>query len=73
MFCSALLCSPRYRFDPLVPKPKYFEEAYTTSHNMVRIYKVLKVSKKSKAHPFGSYPPALAPILAQKRDFKSPH
>ncbi len=62
-----------YGFDPAVPKPKNFEEVYMSPNRMVRVWKVLKVDKDSKAHPFGTYPPALAPILAQKKDFKSPH
>ena len=40
-------------------------QAYTTKNRMMRIYKVLKVSKESKQWPFGSYPPKLqkaAPI-----------
>jgi hypothetical protein len=47
----------------------YFEEAYTSKHRMVRIYKVKKVSKKSKNHPFGSYPPRLQKVLDRAVDF----
>lgn len=59
-------------------------QVYTTSNQMVRIYKVLWVSKESKAYGaegrghrawyegrplHDAYPPALAPVLARKRDF----
>jgi len=58
-----------YRFDSQVPKPKYFEEVFTTEHDMVRIYKVLDVDQESKNHPKGEYPPALAEILAEGQAF----
>ena len=52
------------------------QEVYTTSNKMMRIYKVLKVSKKSKdwrvAHGSG-YPPAIEPILAKSKAFKQIH
>ena len=37
------------RFDETIEPLELFEEAYTTKHRMVRIYKVLKVSEESKA------------------------
>merc|ERR1719421_1996279 len=61
-----------------------FKEVFTSKYNKVRIYKVLKVSKKSKkwvADPAnklcdaggwycpGQYPPALQDVLAKKKDF----
>ena len=64
---------------------KYFQEAFTSSNRMVRIYKVLRVSKKSKAYcaegrgykawyegrPLtDAYPPALQKIIAAKEDFQ---
>jgi len=76
-----------FRLDPAIPelKPDTFKEVYTSKNNMVRIYQVLKVSKKSKKYinegrgrqAFFSgqtldhaYPPALAAILAGKEDFE---
>jgi dolichyl-diphosphooligosaccharide--protein glycosyltransferase len=50
-------------------KLKYFEEVYTTTNNMVRIYKILNVSKASKIHPHGSYPPKLQKVLDKAMDF----
>merc|ERR1711998_353336 len=60
-----------YRLDPQanVNKLTYFKEAYTTKNRMVRIYKILKVSKESKEHPFGTYPPKLGKIMAKAKDF----
>eukprot|EP00756_Hemistasia_phaeocysticola_P021210 Hpha_TRINITY_DN15763_c0_g1::TRINITY_DN15763_c0_g1_i1::g.36937::m.36937/K07151/STT3; dolichyl-diphosphooligosaccharide--protein glycosyltransferase len=62
-----------------------FEDVYKSSHGLVRIYKVLNVSKESKdwvADPAnrlcdapgswycsGQYPPALQPILKESRSF----
>ena len=74
-------------FDPSVPPlpPKTFEEAYTSSHRMVRVYKIKRVSKDSKAYGkknlgyeawkkgkpgFEAYPPKLKNVLAGKRDFE---
>ena len=73
--------------DPSIPPlpPKTYEEAYTSSHRMVRIYKIKRVSKDSKAYGkknlgyeawkkgkpgFEAYPPKLKNILAGKRDFE---
>jgi hypothetical protein len=52
-----------------VTELKHFEEAYTSTNRMVRIFKVKKVSKKSKNHPFGSYPPKLSKYLEQAESF----
>ena len=51
-----------YRLDPEVPKPKYFDEVFTTEHNMVRIYKVREVDMDSRNHRLGEYPPALKEV-----------
>ena len=64
----------------------FFEHKYTSKYGKVRIYKVKKVSKKSKdwiADPknkvcdapgswycVGQYPPALQDFISQRRDFK---
>eukprot|EP00667_Euglena_gracilis_P002726 EG_transcript_2733 len=60
-----------YRLDTNagVGQLKHFAEAYTTRNRMVRIYKVLNVSRASKRHPFGTYPPALQPTLSLAKDF----
>jgi len=68
-------------FDESIEPLEFFEEAYTTEHKMVRIYKVLDVSQESKEWRAAKgvecaseecYPPALAPALALKQRFKSP-
>jgi hypothetical protein len=75
------------QFDPNVPAlpPKTFKEAYTSSHKMVRIYKVLGISKDSKKYcaenhgyiawkagvpGYDAYPPGLRDVLAGKKDFE---
>ena len=71
-----------WRFDESVPPFELFEEAYTTSNKMVRIYRVLKISEKSKEWRAAKgvecasqecYPPALAPTLALKQSFQQIH
>ena len=68
-----------YRLDPLAPKLEHFEEAFTTTNRMVRIYKVLDVSEESRAWRTGKglecareecYPPALADTLKLKQSFQ---
>jgi dolichyl-diphosphooligosaccharide--protein glycosyltransferase len=61
-----------YGLVPGVPKPQFFDEAYTTSNRMVRIYKVKNVSEESKAYcaEHHKYPPALDPVLAQSNRFE---
>jgi dolichyl-diphosphooligosaccharide---protein glycosyltransferase len=61
-----------YGIVPSVPKPQFFDEAYTTTNRMVRIYKVKNVSEESKAYcaEHHKYPPALDPILAQSNRFE---
>ena len=68
---SVLFRLHHYRLDKAhgVTHLDHFEEAYTSRNRMVRIYKVLRVSKKSKRHPFGSYPPKLQKVLDQAVDF----
>ncbi len=64
----------------------YFEHKYTSKYGKVRIFKVKKVSRKSKewvADPanrvcdapgswycVGQYPPALQSFISKRRDFK---
>jgi hypothetical protein len=65
-----------WRFDPKVHELENFKEVYTTTNKMVRIYKVLQVSKKSKdwrAEHGSGYPPAIEPILAKSKAFKQIH
>ena len=65
-----------HKYDPRVAPLEKFAEAYTTTNRMVRIYKVLGVSKKSKdwrAEHGPGYPPALEAVLAEKNDFKQIH
>jgi len=68
-----------FKYDPRVRKMQLFEEAYTSTNKMVRIYKVLQVSRKSKDWRAAQgiecsrkecYPPALQAVLQQKRSFK---
>ena len=70
------------RFDETIEPLELFEEAYTTKHRMVRIYKVLKVSEESKAWRAAKgiecaseecYPPELASTLALKESFQQIH
>jgi len=65
--------------------PKLFEEVHSTKHEMIRIYKILNVSEKSKewvADPanricdapgswycVGQYPPALNKLIAKRKNF----
>lgn len=65
--------------------PKLFQEVHTTQHGLMRVYKVMNVSKESKAwvadpknrvcdapgswYCVGQYPPALAPLIAKRRSF----
>jgi dolichyl-diphosphooligosaccharide--protein glycosyltransferase len=74
------------KFDQSVPAlPEgTFEEAYTSANRMVRIYKVLNVSKKSKEYCaenrgyqaylagkplLDAYPPALHKLVKSRQDF----
>lgn len=66
--------------------PKLFKEAYTSKNNLVRIFKVLNISKESKewnADPNnricdapgswycnGQYPPAIRPVIEKRKNFK---
>ena len=61
-----------YGLNPDVKEPLHFEEAYTTEHQMVRIFKVKDVSEESKAwiKIHHTYPPALKAVLAKKQDFQ---
>jgi dolichyl-diphosphooligosaccharide--protein glycosyltransferase len=61
-----------YGMNPSVPKPKYFEEAFTTKNAMVRIYKVKNVAQESKKFVAANhtYPPALADVLSKSNSFQ---
>merc|ERR550525_1228215 len=64
---------------------KYWKEVHTTQYGLMRVFQVLNVSKESKewiAKPenrvcdapgswycIGQYPPALAPLIAKRRNF----
>ncbi|EKX36499.1 hypothetical protein GUITHDRAFT_78856 [Guillardia theta CCMP2712] len=84
---SLIYRTVNFRLDPSIPQfpPDTFEEVFTSKNNMVRIYKVLRVSAKSKAYCsegrgykawysgkplLEAYPPGLKKILSQKQDFK---
>lgn len=77
---SLLYLLHSYRLDPDVREPLYFDEAYTSTNNMVRIYKVKDISEESKLFcadkknrnldGSGNYPPGLQSTLAQRHDFK---
>ena len=67
-----------HRYDPKAPPLTLYEEAYTTTNRMVRVFKVLQVSEESKAWRAAQgiecswqecYPEALKPVLAQKHAF----
>jgi len=75
------------KFDPNVPPlpPGTFEEVYTTSNRMMRIYRVVKPSKESKkycaenrgykawlagTHLLEAYPPQLKSVLEGREDFQ---
>ena len=71
-----------WRFDTSAAPLERFEEAYTTTNRMVRIYKVLDVDQESKAWRAAKgiecassecYPPALAPTLELKQSFRQIH
>jgi len=71
-----------HRLDPNVEPLKMFEEAYTSTHKMVRIFKVADISEESKEWRAAvgiacatkeCYPPALAPTLALKQSFQQIH
>jgi len=65
---------------------KYWKEVHTTKYGLLRVFKVLNISQESKdwvADPknrvcdapgswycVGQYPPALAPLIAKRRNFK---
>ena len=69
--------------------PNRFKFAFQSKYNKVRIFKVLKVSRKSKMwvanatnrvcdapgswYCRGQYPPALASVLAKRKSFKQVH
>jgi len=82
MAASILYRMHSYRFDPSQPALTKFEEAYTSTNRMVRIFKVLDISEESKAWRAAKgvecaseecYPPALAETLKLKQSFKQLH
>ena len=71
-----------HRFDPRAKPLTLFEEAYTTTNRMVRVFKVLDVDAESKAWRAAKgvecsrqecYPDALKPVLEQRNAFKQIH
>ena len=60
-----------WRLNPRVRPLEYFEEVYTSRHNMVRIYKVKNTSEESKEYvaKHHTYPPALQPTLSKMRAY----
>lgn len=71
-----------HRFEPDQPEFRLFEEAYTTTNRMVRIFKVLEVDQESKAWRAAKgvecasqecYPPALQETLKLKQSFQQIH
>mmetsp|Transcript_15533 Transcript_15533/g.43505 ORF Transcript_15533/g.43505 Transcript_15533/m.43505 type:complete len:118 (+) Transcript_15533:2030-2383(+) len=65
-----------WKLDPKIPPLTHFEEAYTTTNKMVRIYKVLDVSEESKTwrktHGPG-YPPQLDDVIKTAKAFQQIH
>jgi dolichyl-diphosphooligosaccharide--protein glycosyltransferase len=79
---SLLYRMHHHGIDEAVPKLTLFEEAYTTTNRMVRIFKVNDVSEESKTWRAGlgiecsskeCYPPALADTLKLKESFQQIH
>jgi dolichyl-diphosphooligosaccharide--protein glycosyltransferase len=75
------------RFDPNVEpiSPEYYQEVYTSTNRMVRVYKVMRVSKDSKRYCaenrgyqswysgkplLEAYPPGLKNVLSKREDFE---
>merc|ERR1712127_674894 len=72
--------------DDVIVNPELFEEAYTSTYNLVRIFKVLNISKESRAFAAdptnwkcdapgswyceGQYPPALAKLMDMRKAFR---
>jgi len=71
IFDSVLYKLHSFRLSESVPEVTYFEEAYTSSHNMVRIFAVKDVDEESKdfCKTHREYPPALKPIIAKAKAF----
>merc|ERR1712048_819585 len=67
---------------------KFWKEVHTTKYGLMRVFKVLNVSQESKKwiddpanrvcdapgswYCVGQYPPALAPLIAKRRNFAQP-
>lgn len=71
-----------FRYDPRVEPMTLFEEAYTSTNKMARVFKVLDVSQESKEWRAQQgidcsykecYPPGLKFVLQQKKSFKQLH
>ena len=82
MKSSILYRMHSWKFDPNEADFKHFEEAYTTTNRMVRIYKVLDVSLESKQWRAAMgvecasqecYPPGLSSTLNLKQSFEQIH
>ena len=82
MRASILWRMHAWRFDTSAEELELFEEAYTTTNRMVRIYKVRHISQESKDWRAAKgvecastecYPPALAKTLELKQSFRQIH
>ena len=82
MAASVLWRMHHHRFDPRAAPLELFEEAYTSTHRMVRVFKVLDTDAGSKAWRAAKgvecsrhecYPDALKPVLEQRNAFKQIH
>ena len=79
---SLLYRMHNHGIDPSVPQLTHFEEAYTSTNRMVRVFKVRDVSEESKqwraakgveCASMECYPPALAKTLELKESFQQIH
>ena len=72
MRASMLFQLHSYGMDPDVSEPQFFEEAYTTSNKMVRVYKIKDVDEASRTYcdEHHAYPPALDSVLGQAKAFR---
>merc|ERR1719194_93107 len=83
---SFLYRAVKHNLDPGISLDKrYWKEVHTTKYGLMRVFKVLNVSKESKdwiADPknrvcdapgswycVGQYPPALKPLIDKRRNF----
>ena len=71
MRASMLYHLHSHGFEPNVDEPEFYEEVFTSTNNMARVYKVKDVSEESRAYADANhaYPPALDDVLKQMRNF----